>query len=84
VAADATSKQAGGVGSSLSHNEVGPAVYVDFLPDALATGRYRAAPKPHLAGTGLRSVQTALDIQRNGISAKKIVVSLAPEAAEEH
>ncbi len=63
-------------GSSLMYNKVGPAIYVSFLPQALMDGRYAACPEPYVVGTGLNSVQTGLDIQKKGVSAKKVVVSL--------
>ena len=63
-------------GSSLMDNEVSTAVYRDFLPDALREGRYVAAPAPRVVGSGLGAVQAALDTQRGGVSAAKIVVTL--------
>ncbi len=63
-------------GSSLMDNEVSRIIYEDFLPSALAEGRYAAAPEPSVVGTGLASLQAALDIQKKGVSAKKVVVSL--------
>jgi NADPH:quinone reductase-like Zn-dependent oxidoreductase len=65
-------------GTSLKDNEVSTAIYQDFLPSALAEGRYVAAPEPTVVGYGLGDVQNALDIQRKGVSAKKVVVSLTP------
>ena len=63
-------------GSSLLANEVGPAIYVDFLPNALASGAYVAAPDPIVVGRGLDQIPAALEMQKKGVSAKKIVVSL--------
>ena len=63
-------------GSTLKHNEVSTAVYRDFLPAALAEGRYVATPEPLVVGTGLECLQEALDVQRRGVSARKVVVSL--------
>jgi NADPH:quinone reductase-like Zn-dependent oxidoreductase len=63
-------------GSSLATNEVGPLIYRDFLPQALADGRLVPAPPPHLVGEGLAYDQTALDLQKKGVSASKLVVSL--------
>ena len=63
-------------GSSLAHDGVGKAVYADFLAAALASGSFVAAPEPEVAGVGLASVQAALDVQRRGVSARKVVVSL--------
>ena len=63
-------------GSTLLYNEVGKAIYIDFLPRALADGAYVAAPEPQVIGKGLEYIQAGYDIQRKGVSAKKIVVSL--------
>ena len=63
-------------GSTLADNEVGAALYADYLPKALAEGKFIAAPEPLVVGKGLESIQKALEVQRNGVSAKKVVVSL--------
>lgn len=63
-------------GTTLMDNEVCRAVYEDFLPAALAEGRYVAAPPARVVGTGLDDLQAALDFQRRGVSAQKVVVSL--------
>jgi len=56
--------------------EVSTAVYEDFLPGALASGKYQAAPKPRVVGHGLEHIPAALDIQLKGVSAERIVVCL--------
>jgi hypothetical protein len=56
--------------------EVSKAIYEDFMPQALAEGRYIAAPEPVVVGKGLDHIQAALDAQRQGVSAKKVVVTL--------
>ena len=63
-------------GTTLVDNGVGEAVYVDFLPKALAEGTYVAAPDPQVVGKGLEYIQAGFDLQRKGMSAKKVVVSL--------
>ena len=63
-------------GTSLKKNEVSTAIYRDFLPDALADGRYQAVPQPIVAGHGLHEIQGAMDIQRAGVSAAKVVVTI--------
>jgi len=63
-------------GCSLETNGVGKAVYVDFLPKALEQGSFVAAPEPLVAGKGLGSIQEAFNLQREGVSAKKVVVLL--------
>ena len=63
-------------GSSLMNNEVGPMLWQQFLPAALAEGRYIAAPTAEVVGHGLEQVQTALDALHKGVSARKLVVTL--------
>jgi threonine dehydrogenase-like Zn-dependent dehydrogenase len=61
-------------GSTLLNDGVGRMIYVDFLPEALASGRYRAVPEPLVSGKGLSALPEAMAKHKNGISAKKIVV----------
>jgi hypothetical protein len=63
-------------GSSLVDNGIGRMIYADFLPAALAEGRYVAAPDPLVVGTGLGEIPAALEAQKKGVSARKLVVSL--------
>ena len=63
-------------GTTIKDNQVGDAVYGDFLPKALKAGTFVPAPEPLIAGKGLESVQAAVDLQQKGVSAKKVVVSL--------
>jgi NADPH:quinone reductase-like Zn-dependent oxidoreductase len=63
-------------GSTLMSNEVGPMIWRDFLPAALAEGRYVAAPSPEVVGAGLEQVQVALDRLHDGVSAQKLIVTL--------
>ncbi|KAJ5592331.1 hypothetical protein N7537_009235 [Penicillium hordei] len=63
-------------GTSAAHTEVGAMVYNHFLPGALATGVFVAAPKPRVVGKGLERIQTALNCHMRGVSAQKVVVSL--------
>lgn len=55
-------------------NEVGPRIWRDYVPGALANGQLIPAPVPAVVGQGLRSVQHGLDAQKRGVSAAKIVV----------
>jgi len=63
-------------GGTLKDNEVGPAIYVDFLPAALAAGAYRAEPRAEIVGHGLSAIPAGLRRLRQGVSAKKLVVTL--------
>ncbi len=63
-------------GSALIANEVGPMIFEAFLPAALAQGRFVAAPRPTVVGAGLAQIPVALERQRQGVSAAKLVVTL--------
>jgi NADPH:quinone reductase-like Zn-dependent oxidoreductase len=63
-------------GSALIANEVGPMIFEAFLPAALAEARFVAAPNPTVVGTGLEQIPVALERQRQGVSAVKLVVTL--------
>ena len=64
------------IGSDLKDNEVSGAIYGEFLPKALAVGQYIAAPDPQVIRKGLEYIQAGLELQKKGVSAKKVVVSL--------
>lgn len=61
-------------GDDVMDNEVGRAIYSDFLPNALAEESYVCAPEPVVVGTGLEHIQEALDRIKKGVSAQKLVV----------
>ncbi|KAF2034021.1 oxidoreductase [Setomelanomma holmii] len=61
---------------SIWNSPVGDAVYGDFLPEALASGKFQILPEPVVVGEGLESVQAGMEMQKKGVSAKKIVVAL--------
>ncbi|KAH0147945.1 hypothetical protein KCU67_g11655, partial [Aureobasidium melanogenum] len=63
-------------GTSLKDNAVGRAIYVDYLPKALASGAFIPAPGPQIVGNGLEHVQQAVDQVMKGVSATKLVVTL--------
>jgi len=63
-------------GTSLREDEVGPMIYRDFLPQALAAGTFVPAPPAKVVGQGLEMLQPALETLRAGVSATKIVVTL--------
>ncbi|RAL07195.1 zinc-binding alcohol dehydrogenase family protein [Aspergillus homomorphus CBS 101889] len=63
-------------GTTLKDNEVGKAIYEDFLPRALEAKSFIPAPEPLVAGQGLHSIQPAVDRQAQGTSAQKVVVVL--------
>ncbi|KAI4210951.1 MAG: hypothetical protein L6R36_009510 [Xanthoria steineri] len=62
-------------GGSNIYREISAATFGGFLPDALASGAYKVAPKPEVVRTkGIKGIQQGLDVLRQGVSAKKIVV----------
>ncbi|MGX1693626.1 zinc-binding alcohol dehydrogenase family protein [Brevundimonas naejangsanensis] len=63
-------------GSSLKDGEVGPMIYRDFLPQALASRTFVSAPPAKVVGQGLAMLQPALEALRAGVSAAKVVVTL--------
>ena len=72
-------------GTALFDNEVGPMIYANFLPSALADGRYVAAPDPLVVGRGLDQIPAALEAQKNGVSAqeagRRFMIELAKDTA---
>ncbi|UPL00286.1 hypothetical protein LCI18_011220 [Fusarium solani-melongenae] len=58
------------------NQHVGEWIWKTFIPEALENGSFKAKPDPSVSGHGLDDVQSAMDLQRKGVSAKKIVVSL--------
>ncbi|GAD91887.1 oxidoreductase, zinc-binding dehydrogenase family protein [Paecilomyces variotii No. 5] len=61
--------------TTIKDNAVGKAVFQEFLPAALADGRF--VPLETVAvGKGLESIQSGLDTLKKGVSAKKLVVTL--------
>ncbi len=63
-------------GASLLGNEIGPMIYQDFIGPALAEGRYIPSPEAQVVGEGLEAIPDALEKQRQGVSARKLVVRL--------
>ena len=51
-------------------------VYLDFLGPALAQKQFVPGPEPQVVGRGLHKLNEALDLNKKGVSAKKIVVLL--------
>lgn len=64
-------------GTSLKDDEIGPIIYQDFLPRALATRTVVPAPPAKVVGHGLESLQFALEALKAGVSAAKVVVTLS-------
>ena len=69
-------------GGSLMNDEVGPLIFEAFLPAALVERRYLAAPEPDVIGHGLGAIQQGLEVQRRGVSARKVVISKIADELE--
>jgi NADPH:quinone reductase-like Zn-dependent oxidoreductase len=63
-------------GGTLRDNKVGRSVYAKFLVKALAAGTFTPAPEPYVVGKGLESVQKVFEVCKEGVSAKKLVITL--------
>jgi hypothetical protein len=57
--------------------DVGNAVWRQYIPEALAAGKFEAKPDPIVIEGGLEKVQEGIDILRRGVSAKKIVINFS-------
>jgi len=57
--------------TSLKDNEVGQAVYGDFLPAALVAGTYHAVPDAQIVGHGLVALQKAFKSRNKAFQAKR-------------
>lgn len=64
-------------GSAIATSPVGPAIWGAYLPSALESGSHRLYPQAHIAGHGLPAIQVAVDALRLGVSAQKLVITLA-------
>ena len=58
------------------HKAVGEAVWGKFVPTALKDGSLKCLPEPLVIGKGLESVQKGMDKNKEGVSAKKVVIEL--------
>nr|WP_314545791.1 zinc-binding alcohol dehydrogenase family protein [uncultured Massilia sp.] len=63
-------------GTALIHNEVGPMIFQDYLPEALARGVFKPSPPCKVAGRGLEAIPAAMAMHAAGVSAAKLVVTL--------
>ncbi|GAA6019036.1 hypothetical protein JCM10207_006295 [Rhodosporidiobolus poonsookiae] len=62
---------------SRNNAAIAKAIYHDFVPRALETGALQAKPEPlPVEGKGLEAVQSGLDRQKEGVSARKVVVRI--------
>ena len=55
---------------------VGTYIWKEFLPSALEAGTFHYKPDPEIVGHGLENVQEAVNLLAEGVSAKKLVVTI--------
>jgi hypothetical protein len=60
----------------ITNSEVGRAIFVDYLPVALKADAFIPTPEAEVIGIGLDLIQDAFNAQKQGVSAKRIVVAL--------
>ncbi|KAJ5973370.1 alcohol dehydrogenase [Penicillium waksmanii] len=68
-----------GLAPGFTNPEVGDAVWRQYIPSALANGKFQAKPDPIIVKGGLSKLQEGIDLLRGGVSAKKVVVEIAQE-----
>jgi len=57
-------------------DHIGAKIWESFVPEALKNGMLQAKPDPMVVGHGLEAIQEAMEIQKRGVSARKVVVTL--------
>jgi NADPH:quinone reductase-like Zn-dependent oxidoreductase len=57
-------------------DEKSKALWGNYLPKSLADGTYRALPEALIVGHGLGNVQEAMERQKSGVRAQKVVVTI--------
>jgi Zn-dependent alcohol dehydrogenase len=69
-----------GLDPGLVDLDIGDAVWRQYIPQALAAGKFQAKPDPLVLEGGLERVQDGINILRKGVSAKKVVIEVAKSA----
>ncbi|KPI42416.1 Zinc-binding alcohol dehydrogenase domain-containing protein cipB [Cyphellophora attinorum] len=62
--------------TTIVENGLGKVLYGEVLPTLLARGKFVPSPEPQVVGSGLEKLQEAMDMQKKGVSARKLVVTL--------
>lgn len=57
-------------------NEIAPAIWKNFLPEALEKGVLKPAPRAEVIGKGLEKIQEGMDLNLKGVSGAKVVIEL--------
>lgn len=59
---------------AFQHKDIGEAVWGKYVPGALESGSLKCLPEPMVIGKGLEHVQKGMQTNKDGVSAKKVVV----------
>ena len=57
--------------------DLAKSLWIDFLPKALASGSFVPKPDYEVVGHSLEDIQAAMDLQKKGVSAGKLVVKIS-------
>jgi hypothetical protein len=69
-----------GLNPGLVDLDIGDAIWRKYIANALAAGKFEAKPDQMIIEGGLEKVQEGIDILREGVSAKKVVIEVAKTA----
>ena len=69
-----------GLDPGLVDLDIGDAVWRNYIPAALAAGKFQAKPDPEVLEGGLDKVQDGIDMLRKGVSARKVVIEISKHA----
>ncbi|KAN0096659.1 zinc-binding oxidoreductase-like protein CipB [Hyaloscypha variabilis] len=69
-----------GLDPGLVDLDIGDAVWRNYIPAALAAGKFQAKPDPEVLEGGLDKVQAGIDMLRKGVSARKVVIEISKHA----
>jgi NADPH:quinone reductase-like Zn-dependent oxidoreductase len=76
VSSDVTVSRISSANIVTQEPEVADEIWGKYVPAALTSGKLVASPKALVVGKGLEDVQNGLDRQKEGVSARKVVVLL--------
>lgn len=62
------------LGTNNMADEVGKAIYEDFLPRAIRDGWFIVTLEPLIVGKELKHIQEAIDLNKKGVSARKLLL----------
>ncbi|KAJ5357430.1 hypothetical protein N7541_004588 [Penicillium brevicompactum] len=58
------------------HKAIGDWIWGEYVSKALENGSLKPEPAPFVVGNGIKDIQHGLDVQKKGVSAKKVIITL--------